>query len=300
MMIPTCRGRSALAGGGIAAGAGGRCIVGLWVRTPRWRRPFRRWSRSDLEDLSLLPLDGVVDPRNELVGDLLHVDELGGDLVLAHVAVLLDAAQVVDLVATDVAHRDARLLGLAMDHLDEVLAALLGELRDCDPDHLAVVARVEPEVTLLYRLLDGAERGPVVGLDDQHAGLRDADPGDGLEWCRRSVVIDGQPFEQRRRGAPGAHRHQLPVQCLDALLHAHVRLRDPLRDLLLGVVGLVAVGHSARPSASTRVPICSPRITRSMLPWVKRSKTMIGMRLSMQRVTAVLSMMASPRLSTSM
>src|ERR1700688_357793 len=194
MMMPTCRGRSALAGGGIAAGTGGRCIVGLWVRTPRRRRPFRRGSRSDLEDLSLLPLDGVVDPGDELIGDLLHIDELGGDLVLADVAVLLDAAQMVDLVAADVAHGDARLLGLAMNHLDEVLAALLGELRDGDPDHLAVVARVQPEVALLDRLLDGAERGAVVRLDDQHARLRNADPGDRLERRRRTVVIDGQPF----------------------------------------------------------------------------------------------------------
>src|ERR1700681_1312523 len=157
MMMPTCRGRSALAGGGIAAGAGGRCIVGLWVRTPRRRRPFRRRSRSDLEDLSLLPLDGVVDPRDELIGGLLHLDELGRDLVLADVAVLLDAAEVVDLVAADVAHRDTGLLRLAVPQLDEVLAGLLGQLRDGDADHVTVVARIEPEVALLDRLLDGAQ-----------------------------------------------------------------------------------------------------------------------------------------------
>src|SRR5580658_3216783 len=122
MMMPTCRGRSALAGSGIAAGAGGRCIVGLGVRTPRRHRPFRRGSPSDLEDLSLLPLDGVVDSRDELVGDLLHVDELRGHLVLADVALLLDAAEMVHLVAADVAHRNTRFLGLAMNHLDEVLA----------------------------------------------------------------------------------------------------------------------------------------------------------------------------------
>src|SRR5580658_7398482 len=146
MMMPTCRGRSALAGSGIAAGAGGRCIVGLGVRTPRRHQPFRRGSPSDLEDLSLLPLDGVVNSRDELVGDLLHVDEPGGDLVLAHVALLLDATQVVHLVATDVAHRHARFLGLAMDHLDEILAPFLGELRDGDADDLTVVARIEPEI----------------------------------------------------------------------------------------------------------------------------------------------------------
>src|SRR5579863_5962243 len=114
MMMPTCRGRSALAGSGIAAGAGGRCIVGLGVRTPRRHQPLRRGSPSDLEDLSLLPLDGVVDSRDELIGDLLHVGELCGHFVLAHVALLLDAAEVVHLVTTDVADRDARFLGLAM------------------------------------------------------------------------------------------------------------------------------------------------------------------------------------------
>src|ERR1022692_1660671 len=107
MMMPTWRGRSGLAGSGIAAGAGGRCIVVLGVRTPRRLRPFRRGSPSDLEDLSLLPLDGVVDPGDELIGDLLNVDELGGHLVLADVATLLDPAKVLDLVAADVAHRDA-------------------------------------------------------------------------------------------------------------------------------------------------------------------------------------------------
>src|ERR1022692_1792381 len=116
MMMPTWRGRSGLAGSGIAAGSGGRCIVVLGVRTPRRHRPFRRGSPSDLEDLSLLPLDGVVDPGDELVGDLLDVDELGRDLVLAHVAILLDAAEMLDLVAADVAHGDARLLGFAVDH----------------------------------------------------------------------------------------------------------------------------------------------------------------------------------------
>src|SRR5580700_3114611 len=165
MMMPTCRGRSALAGSGIAAGAGGRCIVGLGVRTPRRHQPFRRGSPSDLEDLSLLPLDGVVDSRDELIGDLLHVDQLGGHLVLADVAILLHTTEMVDLVATDIAHGHARFLGLAMDHFHEILAPLLGELRDRDPDHLAVVARVEAEVALLDRLLDRAEGGAVVRLD---------------------------------------------------------------------------------------------------------------------------------------
>src|ERR1035441_4134000 len=110
MMMPTCRGRSALAGSGIAAGSGGRCIVGLGVRTPRRHRPVRRRSASDLGDLSLPALGGGVDAGDVLVGDRLHVDELGSHLVLADVAVLLDTAEMVHLIAADVAHSDARLL----------------------------------------------------------------------------------------------------------------------------------------------------------------------------------------------
>src|ERR1700680_154301 len=300
MMMPICRGRSARAGSGTAAGAGGCCIVGLGVRTDVGPQPLRGRRASDLEDLRLLSLSGVVDAGDELVGDLLHLGELAGDLVLADMAVLLDAAKMVDLVAADVAHRDAGFLGLAMHELHKVLATLLGELRDGDADHLTVVARVESEIALLYRLLDGAERAAVVGLDDQHARLGNADPREALQRRRGSVVLDVKAFEQRGRGASGAHRHQLAMQRLDALLHSLVRVGDPARDLLLRVVGLVAVAHSTLPSASTRVPICSPRMTRSMFPSVKRSKTMIGIRLSMHSVTAVLSMIASPRLSTSM
>src|SRR5579863_9836278 len=89
MMMPTWRGRSLRAGSGIAAGSGGRCMMVLGVRTPRRLRPFRRGSPSDLEDLSLLALGGIVDPGDELIGDLLDVGQLGGHLVLAHVAVPL-------------------------------------------------------------------------------------------------------------------------------------------------------------------------------------------------------------------
>src|SRR5450755_1664273 len=197
MMMPICRGRSALSGSGTAAGAGGRCIVGLEVRTTRVPPRFRRGCASNLEKLSLLPLGGVVDPRDELVGDLLHLGQLGRDLVLAHMTILLDSTEVVDLVTADVADGDPRFLGFAMDDLDEFLAALLGQLRDGHADDLPVIARIEAEVALLNRLLDSAQRGAVVRRDDQHAGLRDADPSDALQRCRGPVVVDMQPLEQR-------------------------------------------------------------------------------------------------------
>src|SRR5437879_4685801 len=51
--------------------------------------------------------------------------------------------------------------------------------------------------------------------------------------------------------------------------------------------------------APTRVPICSPRTTRSMLRGVRRLKATMGTSLSMQSVSAVLSITSMPRLRTS-
>ena len=99
----------------------------------------------------------LVDASDVQVGDLLDLGELGRDLVLADVAVLLDATEVIDLVAPDVANRDAGVLRLAVEDLHEVLPALFGQLWDGDPYDLPVVARVEPEVALLDGLLDGGE-----------------------------------------------------------------------------------------------------------------------------------------------
>ena len=57
-------------------------------------------------------------------------------------------------VAADVADRDPALLGDAVDDLDHLPAPLLGQLRDRQPDHVAVVARRQADVGLLDRFLD--------------------------------------------------------------------------------------------------------------------------------------------------
>src|SRR5437016_3050341 len=59
--------------------------------------------------------------------------------------------------------------------LDELLAAFLGQLRDRQPDQLAVVGRREAEVGLLDRLLDAFDRARVERLHREHAGIRHID-----------------------------------------------------------------------------------------------------------------------------
>ena len=62
-------------------------------------------------------------------------------LVVADVAVLDELLEVPHHVAADVAHRDAALLRHRAHDLDELLAPLLGQLRDRQADELAVVRR---------------------------------------------------------------------------------------------------------------------------------------------------------------
>ena len=47
-------------------------------------------------------------------------------LVLAHLAVLLGPLQMLHAVAADIADRDARMLGIFVGDLDDLLPALLG------------------------------------------------------------------------------------------------------------------------------------------------------------------------------
>ena len=64
-------------------------------------------------------------------------------------------------VPADVADRDPGVLRLVLRDLDELLAALLGELREDDPDDRAVVGRVDAEVGVADGLLDRGHRALV-------------------------------------------------------------------------------------------------------------------------------------------
>ena len=78
-------------------------------------------------------------------------------------------------VPSHVADGHPALLGPVMDLFHQVLAALLGERRERQPDHLAVVGRGDPEVARLDRLLDRADGALVERRDREEPRLGDGD-----------------------------------------------------------------------------------------------------------------------------
>ena len=76
-------------------------------------------------------LDQLVNLVHIACGRLVELLLGARHLVLARLAVLLDALELVDGLTADVADRDLGVLTLALRLLDEFLAAILGQLRDC-------------------------------------------------------------------------------------------------------------------------------------------------------------------------
>ena len=80
-------------------------------------------------------------------------------------ALLLGLLDVVDCVAADVADGDLGVLAVFVDLLRQILAALLGQLREDQADDAAVVLRVDAEIGGLDGLFNRLEqrRRPTAG-----------------------------------------------------------------------------------------------------------------------------------------
>jgi hypothetical protein len=130
----------------------------------------------------------------------------------------------VDDVAADVADGDPSLLGDAVDHLDELLAALLGELGDLQADHVAVVRGRQPEVGLHHRLLDRRDGGLVIWGDGEQAGVGGRDLGELLERRLGPIGVDRESVEQMRGGAARADGGELIPRRIDGFLHPLLRV----------------------------------------------------------------------------
>src|SRR5207248_2613158 len=176
------------------------------------------------------------------------------------------------------------LLGSLAHELDVLPAPFLGQWRDRDSDDLTVVGRVQALLARAQRFFDRSDLAPVIDLDHEQPGLGRADLGELIERSRGLVVGDHDLVDQGRVGAAGADRRELASEVIDRLCHLRFRLAEDWVD------------HAEAP---TSVPISSPITTRSMLPGVSRLNTTIGTSLSMQRVSAVLSITSMPRLRTS-
>src|SRR6266571_5118835 len=104
----------------------------------------------------------------------------------------------------DVADGDPAVLRALVDDLHELLAALFGEGREAQPDHVPVVRGGDPQVTRLDRLLDRGDRVLVERLNEELPRLGDAERRELVQRNRRSVVIRGDPVQERRRRTAGA------------------------------------------------------------------------------------------------
>ena len=131
-------------------------------------------------------------------------------------------------VAAQVADLDPGLLHPLVDDSDEVLATLLGEWRDVEPDDRPVDVGHQPDVALGDRLLDGAEDAAVPRLDDDLVRLRDADPGELVERRRRAVVLDVDALDERGRRAAGPDALEVALHGLDGARHLVIGVGDDL------------------------------------------------------------------------
>ena len=111
-----------------------------------------------IRDSLLFLFEKGVDLFAHIVSQLLKI--LFGDLqiVLGDLAGLLLFLKRFHRIASNIADSDLAVLGILMDLLDELLTALLRELREVQANGLAVVLRVDAKVSLLNGALDGLER----------------------------------------------------------------------------------------------------------------------------------------------
>src|SRR5229473_7672211 len=240
---------------------------GNWLTSGSWAL--------DLHDLGFLAGGHLVDQTDVAVGDLLQLVAPAPGLVGRDLFLLLERLHPVHLLTPDISDRNVGALGIPLDQSCVLATPLFVEGRNRDPDQLTVVTRVQAEFGFLNRFFHRPDDGPIPGLDDDHPRLGDGNRGELVQGRRIPVVLDRDLVHQRRAGASGSNGKDLLGERVQALLH-----------LYLGVLQ-VRFDHSGGP---TIVPIGLPATTPSRLPACDRSKTMIGMLFSRQRVTAVWSM----------
>src|SRR4051794_8059724 len=197
---------------------------------PAKRARRARLRRSHFEDLGFLAPQQGLELLDLVVGQLLQRLFRAVLVVGARLAGVAQLLEVVHDVAADVAQRDLALLGEPAHDLDELLAPLLGQLREDEPDERAVVVRREAEVGLHDRAFDRLDRALVVRLDGQHPRLGGRDRGELLERGLAAVVIDGDAVQERRAGPAGAHGLKLQPGGLHGLVHMLARVLEEFVD----------------------------------------------------------------------
>src|SRR5699024_1888575 len=118
--------------------------------------------RLDLEQIRFLVFYQLGDDAHVLVRELVELSLSPVCLVLTQITRLDGHYECDNGATTHTADRDTAVLGLGTRDLDVLLAAFLGQLGKDHTDDLAVVGRVDPQVTVADRVDD---RGACVDVE---------------------------------------------------------------------------------------------------------------------------------------
>src|SRR5688572_14650783 len=226
------------------------------------------------QDLFLFGRADLVGHEDVAVGQLLQLRLEALHVVCRHARALLFRAHLLVRVAAQRTDLDAALFDLLVQHLHQILAALLGERRDVEADDRPVGVRREAEVRRLDRLLDGFDDAAVVGLDQDLPRLGRVDLRELDQRCRHAVRLDLELLHERRRRAAGPHGGDVVLERLDRLLEARLGLREEIFEW-----------HQLW----TSVPTCSPFAARTIASFWEMSKMISGMSRSSASAAAVAS-----------
>src|SRR6516164_9124648 len=181
---------------------------------------------SDCHYLFFFGSERLIDFAYGLIGRLLHLGGHADMVVLADLSVFFKFLQEIERIATNMANGDARCFGIFVRNLDHLLAAILIELRDSQPQHLAFGRGGEAEIGIDDRLLNGVHHGAVPHLHAQQPRLRHADSGELIERHVGAIGLDLHRFEQARRSAAGAQPAELLLEHLGGAVHAALDVVD--------------------------------------------------------------------------
>ena len=172
-------------------------MIATWVGTTPWTRT--RWSRSSpvIRQTSMISASFAwMRPSICLMWSSVSFWTSFSARVLSSLGDVLELLDPGDRVGARVAHGDPALLGELVDDLDQLLAPLLRERRERDPDQVALRRRVEAEPGVADGLLDRVGERLVERLDREEPGLRSGDHRHLIERNGAAVGFDPHRVEQ--------------------------------------------------------------------------------------------------------
>jgi hypothetical protein len=196
-----------------------------------------------MEDALLLDPPEAVDLGGEPVGHALQTSGFASDLVDPDSPVGIPRLQCRKRLVADRPELDPGALHPRGDERDDLLAALLAQRRDIEPDRTAVDRRRQTDPALADRGSDRPKAARIPGADQDLSRLGDRDVGHLDESCPPALVVDQDGVQQGRGSgadADGKPARAWPIQFLIRRTAHHVmdhawemEDRDPRRGVVL-------------------------------------------------------------------